>query len=318
MTHPLSPVRALLVASVLASVCGVSAWVYAAANNPAEGIPFTGRLELNGADVDGDTNMTFTLGDAAALNGNTHVMTRTVNVDSGRFSVVLGAQNALPAWVRDANSLFVAIDVEGTRLGAPQQVFATFQAVSAHESVNAEFADEATVASQADGAFTVQNSNFGNANGTSQLVLQGTLNDTARLHHTENNNAATLYVYSSDDWDVAADNDHIVFGEPGSTARHRFTANGDATISRDLTVGGTLNVGLVYTSCDYTNGANHDDCSCPAGTVLLSGGTHGAGGVSLRESRAIDTTTWRVACLDSNGNRANCNRIDITCARLGN
>lgn len=106
----------------------------------------------------------------------------------------------------------------------------------------------------------------------------------------------------------------------GSLQNQKLNKSG-GTVSGNLTVNGRLNVGLRRKSCAYPNGGEHGDCACSSNEVVLGGGSYGAvpGGIdrtSLRESRPLNARTWRVACTNEHGRRANCAAIDILCARM--
>ena len=69
------------------------------------------------------------------------------------------------------------------------------------------------------------------------------------------------------------------------------------------------------TSCGPSSGNVHD-CSCDAGGKLLSGGTWvdaGSQRISIRESRPLNTTTWRVACVRQNS--GNNNTVEMPCPK---
>jgi hypothetical protein len=58
------------------------------------------------------------------------------------------------------------------------------------------------------------------------------------------------------------------------------------------------------------------DCTCPTGSYLVSGGAFVNDPGDIRESRPLDTTTWRVTCA-SGGNDVLCNGYQVLCSRVG-
>jgi hypothetical protein len=80
---------------------------------------------------------------------------------------------------------------------------------------------------------------------TSRIGFDAQANDPGEIIHYETNNAGELWFSSSDDWDAAATNDYIFFGEYGSrTWRHYFRADGAAHHRGKLTVDGRVQVGV--------------------------------------------------------------------------
>lgn len=93
------------------------------------------------------------------------------------------------------------------------------------------------------------------------------------------------------------------------------------TVTGNLNVNGRLRVGFRRKACPYPAGDNHGDCTCNSDEVVVSGGaygkvTHGNERTSLRESWPITQRTWRVACVNEYGRRADCADFAILCARL--
>jgi hypothetical protein len=61
------------------------------------------------------------------------------------------------------------------------------------------------------------------------------------------------------------------------------------------------------------------DCTCPAGTFVVSGGGDAGQGSGhfLRESRALSTGVWRVTCATAAGADAPCATYNLICSRVG-
>lgn len=116
------------------------------------------------------------------------------------------------------------------------------------------------------------------------------------------------------------------------------TVTGNATVTGTLDVNGSVLLGYRIHTCDYPNGEQHGDCSCGPGERVISGGTDVSPpspgtnlithGYFLRESKPLNETTWRVACVRhtvvGQGDTVhlidpwNCSPITIICARVGN
>ncbi len=94
-------------------------------------------------------------------------------------------------------------------------------------------------------------------------------------------------------------------------------------ISGDLAVGGRLAVGVRLKTCGNQTSGVHQDCSCNPNEVVLGGGAWNGhtNAAVLRESRPLNTRTWRVACKRLLGNGATaenafCLGTTVICARL--
>ncbi len=87
-------------------------------------LPYSGRLELNGAPVGAPTPFVFQL--FAADTGGTALWTetQTLAVSSGLFTAVLGSVTPLPAAVVETPELFLAVTVNGTLLATRQRIYA--------------------------------------------------------------------------------------------------------------------------------------------------------------------------------------------------
>jgi hypothetical protein len=109
-----------------------------------------------------------------------------------------------------------------------------------------------------------------------------------------------------------------------------FNVVNNATVGGNLAVARTLSIGLVQRDTNNAGSQptctpnvapptapNYTDCSCAAGETILSGGGYGGNGVHLRESRPVNTTTWRIGCQNAGtGTDAFCGGFSILCARL--
>ncbi|GAB6042917.1 hypothetical protein [Endothiovibrio diazotrophicus] len=76
--------------------------------------------------------------------------------------------------------------------------------------------------------------------------------------------------------------------------------------------------GAIYTKMCFNRNSSvrsYYDCACNAGDTILSGGAYTDSGGVIRESRPINTTTWRVACSNFYGNNQACHGFVITCSQ---
>ncbi|WP_428268300.1 hypothetical protein [Haliangium sp.] len=137
-----------------------------------------------------------------------------------------------------------------------------------------------------------------------------------------NSNFATVRGLAADNAAAIGDNAADIAGlHSGKFNKSGGTVSGNVSVDGNMSVSGRLNVGFRRKECSTPGGAQHYDCSCNSNEVVISGGAHGAttGGKErdgLRESRAISERTWRVACMNEYGRRANCQGFSIMCARL--
>ncbi len=95
---------------------------------------------------------------------------------------------------------------------------------------------------------------------TSTITFPATVNDAGSIIHEEINNTGTLWLTSSDDWDVSASNDAIVFGDYGTNTRqHVFVGNGNAIHQGNVTVAGeTLTAARIASWDRPANGCPSD------------------------------------------------------------
>jgi hypothetical protein len=105
----------------------------------------------------------------------------------------------------------------------------------------------------------------------------------------------------------------------GQLAVGRDTPEVDLDVDGDVRVRGQLQVGLQVVSginC-VAMGVSYTDCTCPAGTAVVSGGADAATGNWIRESRPVATNVWRVACANMQGQHIVCTQASAVCARMG-
>ncbi|WP_428267782.1 hypothetical protein [Haliangium sp.] len=131
-----------------------------------------------------------------------------------------------------------------------------------------------------------------------------------------NSNFSTVRGLAADNAAAIGDNAADIAGLQSG----KFDKSG-GTVTGNMAVNGRLNVGVRLKQCTYTPGSAHSDCSCDSNEVVISGGAYGSNQIyhdqhSLRESRPMDTRTWRVACLRDDGYRRDCLGFQILCARL--
>jgi hypothetical protein len=284
----------------------------AVAAPPTRGIPYSGRLELDGAPVTASLPMTFKLYDVASSGTAMFTQEQDVQVVGGAFAVVLGTQpgKPLPEGAFTASALYLGIEVNGTPLQGRQQVFAAAQAVRAGQ------ADNFTVSSTLT-ADSVQ------ANG----VSTGYLNSAGRLHIS--NNSDDIYLLAragqvrvSNLWgsngNLTVDGTVSAGGVStgGTVSAGTVTASGNVT-GANLVTSGAVFVGLYRHDCTWSVYGTHD-CGCPSGYNVLGGGASCETG-HLFESRPINASTWRVRCGYGENYEWPKNVLGMTliCARIG-
>jgi hypothetical protein len=104
-------------------------------------------------------------------------------------------------------------------------------------------------------------------------------------------------------------------------ATHAVTADTASAIAPGP-IAGSLTVyaiGGVGGACQpLSAGSSTVDCTCPAGTFVVSGGGDAGymSGHFIRESRAVDTSTWRVSCASGTSD-ALCASYTLVCSRIG-
>jgi hypothetical protein len=131
--HPVSFVLAVVVACALTTVAVRAAGT----GGVSVRVPYTGHLDLNGSAVTAATNMTFTIFDDPTAGAQLAQDQLIVTPANGLFSVVLGGgSDTLTKNELDAKELWLEIAVEGTVIGARQQIFAATQAVRADVANN--------------------------------------------------------------------------------------------------------------------------------------------------------------------------------------
>lgn len=73
----------------------------------------------------------------------------------------------------------------------------------------------------------------------------------------------------------------------------------------------------ITTPCVATTGVGYVDCTCPAGTYVVSGGGDAgqSTGKVVRESRPIAANAWRVTCSAGTGD-VTCGTYSLVCSRV--
>lgn len=73
----------------------------------------------------------------------------------------------------------------------------------------------------------------------------------------------------------------------------------------------------ITTPCVATSGVGYVDCTCPAGTYVVSGGGDAgqATGKIVRESRPLAANAWRVTCSTETGD-VTCATYSLVCSRV--
>ncbi len=197
--------------------------------------------------------------------------------------------------------------------------------------------------------------------GLAQNVGIGTTTPTARLHVAGNQKIDSAYtlelgaglagkesnagkigyqVFSTSSLDIVGagtqdNNRKITFwAEGGAVFKGTVFTNGEllintnATVGNNLTVNGTIGVGLTVLTSDYvlpSGSLGLYTIACPSGTRLVTGG----GGHRDYNTAAADITvsysgpdltspltTWRLMVNNSNGSSSRTIRICCTCARI--
>lgn len=249
--------------------------------------PYHGRLELNGAAASDPHDFRFGLFATASADASC-LVTGTVGcgiwaeqhddveLSQGRFGVLLGQAGGLGDAQLASPRLFLGIAVSGPGdqgafhlLDSKQEIHPVpwasraavakdYRVTGSLEVLGDAYVDTLEVADDTSlGTVTLRKQGM-----TSRIGFAAQTNDPGEIVHFENNNVGELWLSSSDDWGTGVENDRIVFGQfPGGPVRHEFKANGDARISRHLSVDGNLSVGgVIQSSCNTgrTTGCSDD------------------------------------------------------------
>jgi hypothetical protein len=112
----------------------------------------------------------------------------------------------------------------------------------------------------------------------------------------------------------AVEADHAKNADNATSATNAANASSLAAAAS----GGLINYQVLGSAlAARCSGTTIVDCTCPAGTYLVSGGGETArAGAYVRESRPTNTTTWRTTCTDSSGDFP-CDVFNLLCSRLG-
>ncbi|MBZ0114918.1 MAG: hypothetical protein K8J08_20825 [Thermoanaerobaculia bacterium] len=132
----------------------------------------------------------------------------------------------------------------------------------------------------------------------------------------------TDWLNNSGDWNLASDAFSFIqsfedYNGGSNTAPIQAIGNSDISVWNDALQASDVTSAVVLESCAPTVGGPTTDCSCTSG-ILLSGGSWTSGGtIIFRESRPLNTTTWRVSCELAGGGFTDCpNNIGILCLQL--
>jgi hypothetical protein len=113
---------------------------------------------------------------------------------------------------------------------------------------------------------------------------------------------------------------HAAAADTATEATHAASAS----VASALAPGGVDGALMIYTSsgsplpapCAVGSGFSID-CTCPMGSFVVSGGGFAfAGQGTLRESRALNPTTWRTTCWNGTAD-VMCGGYTLVCSRIG-
>jgi len=141
---------------------------------------------------------------------------------------------------------------------------------------------------------------------TSTIDFASQSNDPGEIIHYESSNTGELWLSSSDDWDAAATNDRIVFGEFSSgTVRHEFLANGDAEHDGALTVRCPSGMSRIGSDC-IDNTKNGGDSNATFQNAVVNCASDG---------KSMCTYSQLIACDTLNPSASDCNDLTSTSSR---
>jgi hypothetical protein len=119
----------------------------------------------------------------------------------------------------------------------------------------------------------------------------------------------------------AIEADHAVSATSATTATTAQTATTIAAgpVAGSLTVYTAAGSPAVAAPCAAIIGTSVVDCTCPAGSFVVSGGGDAGSGTGhfIRESRATLPNVWRVTCATAAGPDALCATYHLLCSRIG-
>jgi hypothetical protein len=209
---------------------------FAQAAAPARGLPYSGRLELDGAPVSGSVPMVFRLYDAPSAGNLLFTQAESVQVVGGSFAVVLGtvAGHPLPESLYTAGTLHLEISVNGMPLAGRQQIYAAAQ------SVRAAQADNFTVSSTLNAA-TVQATNVAATSVAATYVTTTSL--------------AVANIDAAGRMHISNQSDDIYLLARGGQVRVSNAWGGHGSLTADGTVtAGAVNTGAVNAASVTTTG----------------------------------------------------------------
>jgi hypothetical protein len=300
--------------AVLATLLTAELAIGAGAGAPARGLPYSGRLELDGAPISSVVPMKFDLFDDATAGTLLFTQSQDVQVVGGAFAVILGTVggNPLPPEAYTSAELFIAVTVNGVALEDRKQIFAATQSVRGAQADNFTVTQNltvtgtATVATLNASAVHVGDLKLDPAAGGGSHIAAGNVNGNMHIdadNPSTGEGALYLNYYS------------------GKGVKIGDGANGivaQVNTAGDITTNGTVFAGLHMHTCPAV-AYDVQDCACPAGYKVLGGGAACQIGY-LHESRPINDTTWRVRCGFGESHEWPKNVINMTlmCARIGN
>ncbi len=308
---------AALLASLL--VLMLSSTAAAQALYAGNTIAYQGKLELSGQPVSDQVALTFRFYPSLASTTELDSFAATVTPADGTFSVEIGP---LADAVFAADELFVAIEVDGLLLEGRQRV------IAAPRAARADVAKDLTVT----GTAVITGNTVSNDLEIGDMDYDGW----AGLAHTNQAGIGHYALMQKSDGSQT-----LVNAAPGGSVHLRVGNADRVVVDKDgnLDVGGQTELGYTRKTCPFPEGATTADCSCAAGQRILSGGTTGAGAVTVGPltqavipwiSVPVDDDTWRVGCLRTGFiyaggfnythtlTRNDCGDIEIICARVAN
>jgi hypothetical protein len=305
---------------------------------PARAIPFRGHLDQDGEPKSGPVTMVVTVHDDPVAGTALYTQSTAVDVWRGDFSILLGAPPApaLPETVFDAAQLYLSITVDGVALLGRQQVVPAVQAVSAGQARDMVIDNQLTLGTPGGNHMALSVNGISGNNGYNNLTIQpspgggvymnyywgdsvqfcngaqscptrftksgdldmngNTISGTSYgAFHIDPNGVSLNAVYLN--WHRG---DRVIVGNGGGAAAVTMDKSGNITATGTVAASGNVNaagtMGLGYQVVECADGTKQ--CSCPAGTRVISGGAAcwPNGGLLARSSPYSNGLGWNVEC----------------------